>query len=160
MQLDVIEHAMVLLEREEGFREVPYYCSQGYPTIGIGQRIGPQSEPLDKYGFTCPLPVAKAWLRDTVQDVHRRLSEYPFYAVCNPVRQAVLIAMAYQLGLSGLLKFKKMRAAIEQSNWSEAKKEGLDSRWAQQTPQRAQRQMYILSLGEMPNELMKDKVNQ
>ena len=31
-----------LLQYEEGFREKPYVCSEGYPTVGTGIRIGPK----------------------------------------------------------------------------------------------------------------------
>lgn len=145
--MNAIEWAVEILTVEEGFREEPYYCSEGYPTIGIGQRIGPKSEPLEKYGFTCPLPVAQTWLRETVLDLNQRLTKYRCYSSSNPARQAVLISMAYQLGLSGLLKFKRMIAAIEKADWSEAKKEGLDSRWAKQTPSRANRHMDVMMNG-------------
>ena len=51
--------------------------------------------------------------------------------------QQMLTEMAYQMGLSGLLRFKHMLSAIENQDWCGAYKEGFDSHWARQTPKRA-----------------------
>ncbi len=48
-----------LLTYEEGYRKLPYLCSEGYPTIGIGKRIGSKGASLDSYRFTLPLTVAQ-----------------------------------------------------------------------------------------------------
>ena len=58
-----------LLNFEEGFSEVPYYCSEGYPTIGIGKRIGPKGAPLSQYQFTVSKSVATVWMSEDVQKV-------------------------------------------------------------------------------------------
>ena len=42
----LVSDATVLLEKEEGFRAKPYLCSEGYPTVGYGQRIGAKNQPL------------------------------------------------------------------------------------------------------------------
>ena len=48
--------------------------------------------------------------------------------------------MIFQLGETGVSKFKNMWKALEQSHpeYSTAASEMLDSRWAKQTPNRAQ----------------------
>ena len=45
--------------------------------------------------------------------------------------------MCYQMGLSGVLKFKRALAAMEIKNWEMAADEMLDSLWARQTSRRA-----------------------
>ena len=55
--------------------------------------------------------------------------------------------MAYQMGINGLMNFKNMIDAIEEGCWIDAAHEGLDSRWAKQTPERAERQMKTLLHG-------------
>jgi len=35
-----IQIAAGMLAKEEGFRAKPYYCSENYPTIGYGEKIG------------------------------------------------------------------------------------------------------------------------
>ena len=47
--------------------------------------------------------------------------------------------MAYQMGLEGVLNFKKMWAAIEVDDYVTAAAEMINSRWAMQTPARANR---------------------
>ena len=45
----------------------------------------------------------------------------------------------YQLGYDGGMKFEKMWKALEQNDYQTAAKEALDSNWAKQTPERANR---------------------
>ena len=47
--------------------------------------------------------------------------------------------MAYQMGVPRVMGFKRMLAALERKDWQRAADEALDSRWAEQTPARAQR---------------------
>ena len=53
--------------------------------------------------------------------------------------QHILVNMCFQLGQRGLSNFKQMGKAIEGSDWEKASVEMMDSRWAKQTPQRAER---------------------
>ena len=47
--------------------------------------------------------------------------------------------MTFQMGLGGVLKFKKMLAALQVKDYTTARREALNSAWARQTPQRAKR---------------------
>ena len=49
----------------------------------------------------------------------------------------VFIEMAFQLGATGLSKFKKALAAARDHQWQECHDQLLNSRWNKQTPQRA-----------------------
>ena len=53
--------------------------------------------------------------------------------------QHVLVNMAFQMGQRGLSNFKNMKAAIEEQDFAKAAVEMMDSRWASQTPERAER---------------------
>ena len=53
--------------------------------------------------------------------------------------QHVLANMCFQLGRTGLSRFKNMNAGVEQEAWGVVSLEMMDSRWAQQTPERATR---------------------
>ena len=146
-----IKFSVNILEFEEGYRESAYYCSEGYPTIGIGQRIGSQNNPLEAYGFQVSPLVAQVWLAETIVKLKEELQDYAWFKICNHERQAILISMGYQLGLSGLLGFKNMLAAIENYDWQEAHDQGLDSLWAKQTPERANRHMDTMLSGSLDN---------
>ena len=138
-----------MLDFEEGFRSEPYLCSEGYATIGIGDRIGRKGQPLSDFKLISWCKgAAYAQLEFKVAGITANLSnEFEFFKDLNECRQAVLISMAYQLGFSGLLGFKRMLAAIQTHGWNDAAAEGLDSRWAKQTPARALRQMKTLLTG-------------
>ena len=45
--------------------------------------------------------------------------------------------MSYQMGVSGVARFKKTIQYLADSQYEKASKEMLDSRWARQTPNRA-----------------------
>ena len=52
-------------------------------------------------------------------------------------KKQALANMAFQLGVTGLLNFRRMLAAIKDGDWTRARIEALDSKWASQTPARA-----------------------
>lgn len=132
-----------LLNKEEGFSEIPYYCSAGYPTIGIGQRIGPKGAPLKMYEFTVSKSLAAVWLAEKVKETLADMDKYDNIRAamnaCNDPRQAVLISMAYQMGAKGLAGFTNILKSIAAQNWHAAQSGMLASKWARQTPNRAQR---------------------
>lgn len=138
-----------LLAFEEGFRSEPYYCSEGYPTIGIGQKIGRKGDPLECYTFTVDMKVAEAMLESHLVGIKTYIdSKLPSPSnQADYARRVVLISMAYQLGTAGLDKFKKMWKAIEKGDWDTAAKETLDSKAARQTPSRWGRQSNVLKTG-------------
>lgn len=117
------------LKHDEGFRGNPYTDTEGNLTIGYGTKL-----PLSRKEAEVLL---KMRLDETIEDVNSRLSHL------NIRKEAwdILYNMAYQLGVGGLLKFKKMLKALEKQDYKTAAKEGLDSLWARQTPNRARRLM-------------------
>ena len=132
-----------LLNFEEGYSEKPYYCSAGYPTIGIGKRIGPKGAPLSQYQFTVSKQLAAVWLSEELQqkvaDMSTHANITAAMAACNDARKAILISMAYQMGADGLAKFTNTLKAISEKRWSDAKSGMMNSAWAKQTPNRANR---------------------
>ncbi|WP_163836887.1 glycoside hydrolase family protein [Spartinivicinus ruber] len=134
---------IALIEYEEGWREKPYLCSEGYPTIGYGFKIGPKGAPINLYQFEISQSVGRLWLNEILADLQEKAFAHTeirtAVAACNDARKAVLISMAYQMGISGLLKFRKALKAIADQRWSDGKTEMLDSRWARQTKKRALR---------------------
>lgn len=82
---------------------------------------------------------------DLAQIERNVIQALPWAAHLDAPRQAVLFNMAYNLGLAGLLGFRKMLAAVERQDWNIAKLEILDSRLPEQIGERAARlakQMY------------------
>lgn len=134
------------IAQEEGFRSKPYLCSEGYPTVGYGQKIGPKGADLSLYQINIPEPVAKAWLKHNVDQIAPAAT-----AICGPldgVRKAAVVSMIYQMGEAGFLGFRNCIAGIKVGDWQRAHDEALDSRWAKQTPERAKRTALMLLTGE------------
>jgi lysozyme len=106
-------------------------------------------EHLDKltltfgYGFTfLTKEECDAVLRVRLDNIEDELIERLPNWLNYPVElRDILIEMAYQLGVTGLLQFKKMISYLDNDMYYEASQEGLQSRWARQTPNRAQELM-------------------
>lgn len=136
-----------LLMVEEGYKSKAYYCSEGYPTIGIGTVLGPKGTPLKYYTLTVSKTVAKAFLREEINRLIDVLRDYPWFTSCNEARKAILISMAYQMGEKGLLTFKNTLAMIERGEYDKAADNMLLSKWAAQTPERAKRHAEVMRTG-------------
>lgn len=133
------------LKRSEGWRSKPYNCPLGYPTVGWGFRIGPQGADIKQYQFTLPQSVGDLWLHELAKQFADLIA--PQLAGLSEPRQVVLVCMAYQMGVDGLLAFKKMLAATAAGDYKTAAAEMLNSRWAKQTPKRAQRMAKQMEFG-------------
>lgn len=129
-----IEQQLLL---HEGLKLKPYRCTEGYLTIGIGLNLDA--------GITEEEAI---WLlQSRLKGIIAQLERYEWYTKLDPVRQKVMIDMAYNLGITGLLKFRKMIAAIELGDYEKAAKEMLDSKWARQVGKRAQRLAEMMRTG-------------
>lgn len=138
-----------VLKFEEGYREKAYHCSEGYPTIGIGTKLGPKGAPLSNYTMVVTEHAAKALLDDEVKKIRNELVNCRWYIELDSDRQTIIKSMCYQMGVSGVFKFKKMIAALERGDYNEASLQALDSRWAKQTVARAERHAAVLATGNL-----------
>lgn len=143
----MIETVEDLLCFEEGYRADPYYCSEGYPTIGIGTRIGPKGAALVNYQMHWSRDVAYAHLREEVKAIEDKIGGYPWFQRCNGPRRAVLVSMAYQMGVSGLLGFRNTLQLIGAGDYVAAGGGMRQSRWYKQTPARAERHARVMESG-------------
>lgn len=147
------EYALKIITIEEGFEPRPYLCSEGYPTVGYGQKIGKKDADISLFNFEIPEPVARLWMEDCVDALLDGMEGNDGISAalesCNEIREAVLVSMAYQMGVKGLSGFENMLRAVEFAEWDVAATEGLDSRWAAQTPERAERHMRMMETGYM-----------
>lgn len=122
------------LKRDEGFRGEPYKCTEGYWTIGFGRNL--ETNPLT-------MDEAEVLLENDVNHTLGRLISVdllPSITVDELTpRQAVWVNMAFQMGVSGVLRFKKAIRAYLDEDYRTCAEEMLDSRWSMQTPNRAHR---------------------
>ncbi|MBQ4836320.1 MULTISPECIES: glycoside hydrolase family protein [Pseudoalteromonas] len=117
------------IKKHEGYRRFPYYCTGGKLTIGYGRNLDNKGVDKDEAEYLLAQDIQNA-----LAGVKRRID----ISHCNEARVAVLTNMALNIGLQGLMGFKKMLAHVQQGEFEDAAVEMLDSRWASQVPSRAQ----------------------
>tara|TARA_R110000796_G_scaffold44892_1_gene109084 strand:+ start:1941 stop:2414 length:474 start_codon:yes stop_codon:yes gene_type:complete len=143
-----------VIEFEEGFRSTPYLCSEDFVTIGYGTKLH-KAQGMDPSSFLVEVDrtVAGAWLQKELDKIQDRISASDYYSKIfyslNEDRQSMILNMGYQLGVTGLYNFKNMWAALKTEDYNKAATEALDSRWAKQTPERAERVAEVIRSGSM-----------
>ena len=131
------------LLRDEGFKSSVYRDSLSYFTLGIGRMVD------ERKGGGITLDEAKYLLENDIARVSRELAlTFPWTTELDEVRRGALQNMAFQLGLPKLQGFKKTLELIRAGQYMAASQEMLNSTWAQQTPQRAQRLSKQILTGE------------
>ncbi len=116
--------------KNEGVRLKPYRDSLGFLTVGIGRNLDGKGITRDE-AYT----LLNNDLCNCIADLNRNI---PWWKRLNDLRQEVLIEMCFQLGISGLLKFKEFLFQLERGTFVEAAKEMRDSLWYKQTPERTE----------------------
>ena len=117
------------IKHHEGFRSRVYQCTEGYDTIGYGFAIKDLEMDED---------IADEILIRKVEKLIKRVrSKFDWLDSVPHEVQGVLVEMAYQMGLSSVLKFRLALKYMENQNWERAADEMLMSKWHRQTPQRA-----------------------
>ena len=130
----------------EGLRLQPYRCSKGKLTIGIGRNI--DDNPFTdaelkvigdwKHGITTQ--AAFYLLRNDIDCLEKELQrKINFWHNLSDERQYALLDIAFNIGVCGLLKFKKMLAWLWMGNFEQAAIECLNSKYAKDTGHRAKR---------------------
>lgn len=137
-----------LLRGEEGEVLTEYKDHLGYSTIGVGRLIDKRKGG----GITAE---ESAYLLGN--DIQKRMIELerklPWITSLNDARRGVLLSMAFQMGVDGLLGFKNTLEMVRTGRYEDAAKGMLNSKWAKQTPQRAKRHSEQMRTG---NWIIKD----
>lgn len=123
------EIAKQMLRLHEGLRLKPYLCTSGKLTIGYGRNI--EDNGISKEEAEMLLDNDVISTDDTLRKT------YEWYNNLSVVRRVVILDMAFNLGIYGLGRFKKMISAIERKDYETASMEMLDSLWAKQVGRRA-----------------------
>jgi len=144
--LELIEQ----LKSDEGLRLNAYRCTAGKLTIGYGHNL--EVRPYFKgelIPMTIDIDLANQLLENDIEKTEKALeTAYKNYHHLSPARQDALINMGFQIGVRGLMGFKRMLIALDVGNFDKAYAEAMDSDWAKQTPARANRVARQLMYGE------------
>lgn len=133
------------LRLHEGERLKPYRCTAGKLTIGVGRN-------LEDRGITAQ-ESAMLLANDIAREERALFEALPWVSGLDEVRQRVLLDMAFNMGMGSLLQFKLTLGAIQAGQYEQASKMMLDSRWAKQVGQRAERLSRMMATGKDPREL-------
>jgi lysozyme len=131
------------LRRDEGEVLHAYQDHLGYWTIGVGRLI----DKLRGGGIT---KEESAYLLQN--DIEKRLDalkkRISWFDNLDYARQGVLLNMAFQMGVEGLLSFHTTLKCIEDGKYEDAAENMARSLWAKQTPDRANRMIKQMITGE------------
>lgn len=131
-----------LITLHEGVRRFPYRCTAGKLTIGVGFNLDDVGLYPEEIDFI---------LSNRIRKIRAELTaRYPWVEDLDEVRQAVLLDMAYNLGIARLSKFRMTLNSIQHGEYKRASGEMLDSRWAEQVGRRATRLSEMMETGKWP----------
>jgi len=157
-QMSAIDKAMYQLRIDEGFRALAYRDSKHLLTIGYGRCLdtNPLTEKeLEFIGHDCrERPITKVQaevlLKTEVEKMHSEvLKALPWAKTLDDTRLSALVNLAFNMGVAGLLKFKKTLGYLEGHEYDNASKEVLNSQWKSDVgPHRSRRIAEMLRLGD------------
>ena len=142
-QSSLLDSITQQIKRDEGLVLHAYTDTVGMLTIGYGRLID------KRRGGGISEAEAEFLLKN---DIDRKLRDLrtrlPLFDKLDDARKGVLMNMAFQMGVDGLLKFNKTLTLIEAGDYKAAADNMLKSLWAKQTPARAQRMAEQLRTGQ------------
>jgi lysozyme len=131
-----------MIELHEGRRQKLYKCTAGKWSIGVGRN-------LEDRGMSNP---EIDFLRDNDIALSRQelTMKLPWFSGLDPVRQAVLIDMHFNMGWSTLSQFTNTLGFIQRGEHEKAASAMLQSKWASQVGNRAKRLSKMMQWGQWP----------
>ena len=142
--------ALELVKEAEGFEPHEYRCTAKKLTQGYGRNleVHPLSDEekaeLNEDGSVSK-EVAEKWALKELNECEYKLSQNIIYQKQTEVRKAVLLDMCFNIGYSGLMKFKKMWIALGERDYAEASRQMEMSSWYVQVGTRAKRNVKMMA---------------
>ena len=131
--IDAATRATILvdLKADEGLELKPYRDTTAKLTIGYGRN-------LDDVGIS-QAEAETLLANDEAKAELDVLAHLPWVADLDPARQSVMVEMAFNMGIAGLLEFRNTLDAINEGRWQDASNGLLTSLAAHQEPARVAR---------------------
>jgi GH24 family phage-related lysozyme (muramidase) len=141
--IKITDELKARIRDHEGCVDTVYLDTLGKATIGIGHLVQPHERQRFKEGikisvdeiedlFLIDLNRACAGAEQLISENYRGDKRLP------QVIEHVIVEMVFQLGKTGVSKFKKMWKALSDGDKKQASLEMQDSRWHSQTPVRCE----------------------
>ena len=119
------------LVRDEGGRQPALYYVNGVPHIGVGHNL--RDVPISESA------IDQIFADDLVSAERQLAHALPWTWRLDDARRGALLNLVFNMGIGGLLTFKKMLEAMKIGDYAAAAKELLDSDYATQVGPRAPR---------------------
>ena len=124
------------VKKHEGYRNKVYLDTLGKRTIGVGHLCVENFWEDDKeYEESFLMEILEKDLQSAIDQADDKCKGLKI----SDDAKIIIIEMIFQLGGTGVSKFRKMWQALQQDppDYAEASVQMLDSRWAKQPPNRA-----------------------
>ena len=137
-----IELCKEQIKRHEGEVLEIYEDSLGYKTLGVGHLCQPNDPEYDwEVGTPVTQEVVDMYYIDDFnkhyQETAHVFGSIPSFNNLPEDIQHVLVNMCFNLGATGLSKFKNMLKACREHNWEEMARQMEDSKWYHQVGRRS-----------------------
>ena len=125
------------VKKHEGYRNKVYLDTLGKRTVGVGHLcVEDFWEDNKEYSEEMLMNILKDDLKNAIEGAERLLKDC---RILDSLAKEIIVEMVFQLGETGVSKFKNMLKALKEGpDYQTAAIEMLDSRWAKQTPNRAE----------------------
>ena len=132
------------VKKHEGYRNKVYLDTLGKRTVGVGHLCVEDFWEDDKeYSEKFLLEILEKDLGQAIIGARELMMENDCIDL-NEKAEEILIEMVFQLGKTGVSKFRNMWKHLSALEYSGAADQMLDSRWAKQTPNRAKDMAHIM----------------
>lgn len=128
------------LIRDEGLKLKPYRDKVGKLTIGVGRNLEDVGISNQEASMLLDNDIATA-----TSGIRQNL---PWVDELDDARMGVLVNMAFNMGVKGLLGFPGMLGKLQRKLYEEAAAEMVDSAWYNQVGDRAKRLVVQMRTGE------------
>ena len=137
--MDLVSIKQMLI-KHEGVSTKPYRDSVGKLTIGVGRNLDDEGVSKDEIDLMLTNDIF-----NHISDLDSHLS---WWRGLDEIRQRVLLDMCFNLGIGGLLGFKKTLEFAKNGQYEQAGDEMLNSDWAVQVGDRAKELSEMMKKGE------------
>ena len=132
------------VKEHEGYRTKVYLDTLGKRTVGYGHLCVEDHWEDDKeYEWGYLEEILHNDLREAIAGADELIEQHNCKDLEGAAKE-VIVEMIFQLGKTGVSKFKKMWEALSEYNYIGASFEMLDSKWANQTPNRAKKMAALM----------------
>ena len=135
-----LDNLKEMIVKHEGYEPRVYKCPNGFDTIGYGFAIKDLFMDKELADF-----ILDKKIREILAKIEANNDWDKWFWDKSQIAKEVLINMIYQIGFSGVRKFKKTIQYIKEDKYLLASEEMLDSKWARSdSPNRAKELSEIL----------------